>query len=1362
MEQLFEPSDKPELPAGITSIELNSVEAVVLKILTFIATPISKSQAKEIAKSVLGALSQYASVRKGTIDKSVESLEDKGLFHRAPDGYYVDKAVAVRIMPLADDNQTLIREILSYLNRGFYYFYNNIFIHLAILTKDVSLLDEKTHFSKSYSWSDTTDVFTKALMRIGDFSAIMPMLPYFDENQRLLFLETLPFILPYRYFTQLKEIYLDSSMINEPFIQYNYASCAHLLLPVEEVVEIATELRLSPDSLFFSTFLKGDTQAALQQASQFLLDYQEEQQHKRKDLPGIYGLLYGLVLLADGGADNLTAAATFIRNTIKRMPNLQEHEKPFKEFAQIVLDFINHILGKKTTSAAALFYTFKSRTHRHFITAVVSWMGRGFSDTYIDPAAEEKIEFEYRAAGLTGEEDTQEYARKRLAHLREKYNMLPLAEIYRPGETWKSVLTLLESELKQNKGPQNQKTQSQQKRLIWLVDPLQDIQLVCLEQTKQKNGWSKGKERSLTRLVNKMPDFATSEDTAIVACLGKHSFFNEVAVRNPGKLMKTLAAHPEVYTIDEPHLPLQIHIQEARLQIDRNEMGATLKLVPDTPEYQIIKESETSYIYVDWPVSLLRIYRILQEANTTELHIPEKGLPKAKKLIGDLSRIMPVTGNFAESGVSEKKSANLPVLQLTPVGNKLHVQILIEVLEDTDARYVPGVGSKNVLVKSADGKHFNVKRNPAHERERVTDLIERISWLRELDDASEQLILEDEQDILDFLAEVKEQAPAVKLIWPKGERMRVAKVLTPAEFNVGIKKENNWFGLEAEVTVDDEVRMTIQQLLEKSNKGSRKYIQLDDKTYLSLCKDLQKRLAAVGAVAQKKGKKLLVHPLGTAAIETFVEGVKNTKTDKGWNEHLKNLDKLKSYQPSVPDNLQAELRPYQKEGVLWLDRLHNWGVGACLADDMGLGKTLQCIAIMLKYAKNGPALVVAPASVCSNWTKELYRFAPTLRPVELKNQNRQVLLDMLEPYDVLVVSYGILQANPDLLDNRQWNITVLDEAHAIKNAKSMRSKAVMKLQSHFRIITTGTPIQNHLGELWNLFQFINPGMLGSAKQFSEKFLKNGGTDNTHLHKMLNRYIAPFVLRRNKSDVLEDLPEKTEISIQVPLSDEESALYETMRQEAVNQLEQAGDSGGAKHLQILAQITKLRQLSCHPQLLVPESNLPSSKLETLEKLVEELIEANHKALIFSQFTKHLSLIRAMLDEKGIAYEYLDGSTPLKKRELAIDNFQNGKSELFLISLKAGGVGLNLTAADYVIHMDPWWNPAVEDQASDRVHRIGQKRPVTIYRLIAENTIEEKIVKLHHSKRDLADKLLADTDQSAKISADELMALITEQA
>jgi SNF2 family DNA or RNA helicase len=243
-------------------------------------------------------------------------------------------------------------------------------------------------------------------------------------------------------------------------------------------------------------------------------------------------------------------------------------------------------------------------------------------------------------------------------------------------------------------------------------------------------------------------------------------------------------------------------------------------------------------------------------------------------------------------------------------------------------------------------------------------------------------------------------------------------------------------------------------------------------------------------------------------------------------------------------------------------------------------------------------------------------------------------------------------------------------------------------------------------------------------------------------------------------VLDDLPRKTEITLHITLSEQERAMYEILREKAIEHITGRNHVGGERHMQILSEITKLRLMSCNPLLVAPDTKVPSSKLEVLETLINDLLTANHKALIFSQFTKHLTLIRKMLNEKGLSYQYLDGATPVKKREEIIQDFQNGKSDLFLISLKAGGSGLNLTAADYVIHMDPWWNPAVEDQASDRAHRIGQKRPVTIYRLIAENTIEEKIVKMHHEKRDLADKLLADTDQSAKISSEELFNLIVE--
>jgi SNF2 family DNA or RNA helicase len=340
---------------------------------------------------------------------------------------------------------------------------------------------------------------------------------------------------------------------------------------------------------------------------------------------------------------------------------------------------------------------------------------------------------------------------------------------------------------------------------------------------------------------------------------------------------------------------------------------------------------------------------------------------------------------------------------------------------------------------------------------------------------------------------------------------------------------------------------------------------------------------------------------------------------------------------------------------------------------------------------------------------------------------------------------------------------VLDEAQAIKNVTAKRSQAAMELKGEFKIITTGTPIENHLGEFWTLFNFINPGLLGSYKRFGERFaipIEKYGDQRAR--KRLKKLIQPFILRRTKAQVLEELPPRTEVMLQVEMSPKEMAFYEALRLKALENVALEDDAPlGRKQIRILAEIMKLRRACCNPKLVMPGTNIPSSKLELFGEVVSELLENGHKALVFSQFVGHLAILREYLDRKGVRYRYLDGATPPKDRKQEVDAFQAGDADLFLISLKAGGLGLNLTAADYVIHMDPWWNPAVEDQASDRAHRIGQQHPVTVYRLVAKNTIEEKIVKLHQDKRDLAGSLLEGTDISGKISADELLALIREQ-
>jgi len=346
-----------------------------------------------------------------------------------------------------------------------------------------------------------------------------------------------------------------------------------------------------------------------------------------------------------------------------------------------------------------------------------------------------------------------------------------------------------------------------------------------------------------------------------------------------------------------------------------------------------------------------------------------------------------------------------------------------------------------------------------------------------------------------------------------------------------------------------------------------------------------------------------------------------------------------------------------------------------------------------------------------------------------------------------------------MLAKVQWQNIVLDEAQAIKNQDTKRSQAAMALQGDFKILTTGTPIENHLGELWNLFRFINPGLLGSLDSFNQRFANPIEREQDESARdALRRLIQPFILRRTKDQVLKELPSRTEITLQVELSDQEMAFYEALRREAVEKLADSDATAGQKHLQVLAEIMRLRRACCNPQLVRPELGLPSAKLDQFGEVLAEILDNDHKALVFSQFVDHLTILREYLDQQKIVYQYLDGSTPAKQRKKRVDAFQNGEGDVFLISLKAGGTGLNLTAADFVIHMDPWWNPAVEDQASDRAHRIGQQRPVTIYRLVAQGTIEDKIVALHKTKRDLADSLLTGTDVSSKISTDELLALI----
>jgi len=456
-----------------------------------------------------------------------------------------------------------------------------------------------------------------------------------------------------------------------------------------------------------------------------------------------------------------------------------------------------------------------------------------------------------------------------------------------------------------------------------------------------------------------------------------------------------------------------------------------------------------------------------------------------------------------------------------------------------------------------------------------------------------------------------------------------------------------------------------------------------------------------------------------------------------------------------PKGLTVTLRGYQQQGVGWLQMLAEAGFGGVLADDMGLGKTLQTLAHLLLEKEAGradrPSLVIAPTSVIGNWRREAARFAPQLSVLTLHGPNRGELFARIPEHDLVLSTYPLLSRDEDALAAHDYHVLVLDEAQYIKNPLARAAEAARKLKARQRLCLSGTPLENHLGELWSLFHFLMPGMLGSAKHFRQLFRNPIERDgNEARRQQLARRIAPFLLRRTKESVCAELPPKTEIVRSVELSGAQRDLYETVRVAMFERVREELARRGMKssHIVILDALLKLRQVCCDPRLV----KLPaaakvkrSAKLELLLELLPELIAEGRRVLLFSQFTSMLALIEEALRGRGIDYVKLTGQT--KDRNTPIDRFQRGEVPLFLISLKAGGTGLNLTAADTVIHYDPWWNPAVERQATDRAHRIGQDKPVFVYKLLTEGTVEEKIAELQARKQGLSDAVLGGAEQAA---------------
>ena len=948
----------------------------------------------------------------------------------------------------------------------------------------------------------------------------------------------------------------------------------------------------------------------------------------------------------------------------------------------------------------------------------------------------------------------------------------PLSGILATGSEWDRLLDALEH-IGGRSAPADAK--GEDRRILWEVgwwahgDQDREVEvrsLVPIEQSRRKNGWSKGRRIALKRLSETGDAIAgvTEQDLRAARAIIRMDGYYGVEYRiDIEQALLALAGHPLLVREDRAERVEVLEVEPV-LTVRQEKGGCRLQLTP-YPSF-----GAAFRVVLDGP-NRLAVTRFAREHLRMASLVGKDGVvlpdPMRGRLMETLEKLPPsIVVHSDVEGVGSRaetvRADGRICVQLQPNGDGLEVEAVVRPLGPSGASCRPGAGG-TTFFGSLDGRRVQALRDLPGEAEALATFLRACPALSQGEETREaHWLLMDPVLALEFLSQVDELGDAVTTEWPHGQSMKlVGRSVEGGSFKASLRRSQDWFALSGEVQVDEGMVLKMGRLIEGLQEGYGRFVNLGNGKFLPLAEDFKRRLEALVKLGDMRGEEVRLPPLAAGLAEELLDGAGQVDADPEWRADCRRVEEAQKLVPKVPATLRGELRDYQQEGFRWLMRLAHWGAGACLADDMGLGKTIQTLAMLVARGPEGPSLVVAPTSVCPNWADEARRFAPTLNVKELKQAGRDEVLAGLVPMDLLVLSYGLLQSERARLSKVPWNVVVLDEAQAIKNTGAKRSLAAMKLNGRFRVATTGTPIENQLSELWNIFRFLNPGYLGSAESFSRRFAVPIERDGDRVaRQQLRRMIRPFILRRTKDEVLSELPEKTEITLTVDLNEKEWSFYEALRRKTLEDF--AAGPGPAEKIHVFAALMKLRRACCNVVLAGSPAEMPSAKLEAFADLLGEVRGGGHKALVFSQFVDHLAILQDWLTERGIPFQYLDGSTPPEERRRRVAAFQAGEGDCFLISLRAGGTGLNLTAADCVIHMDPWWNPAVEEQASDRAHRIGQTRPVTVYRIVARGTIEEKIVALHAWKRDLADGLLEDSGRAVKLSAEELLNLIRDPA
>ncbi|MFP4165019.1 MAG: SNF2-related protein [Chitinispirillaceae bacterium] len=584
----------------------------------------------------------------------------------------------------------------------------------------------------------------------------------------------------------------------------------------------------------------------------------------------------------------------------------------------------------------------------------------------------------------------------------------------------------------------------------------------------------------------------------------------------------------------------------------------------------------------------------------------------------------------------------------------------------------------------------------------------------------------------------------------------------PGTFSFSVSSGIDWFDLEGDCCYGDQA-VKLPELLAAAKKGDP-FVKLNDGSLGMLPMEWIKKFSSLAGMGTPREKSMRFKHSQTLLIDMLLENHPEVSCDAVFNKLRNELKSFSGVEKEIPPpTFQGTLRPYQKEGMGWLRFLQKFGLGGCLADDMGLGKTVQVLALLeaRKQENNlGTSLVVAPRSVVYNWIQETYRFAPSLSIFDYSDSEPSARKNAdLASFDLVIITYGTLRRDISVLQNQEFDYVVLDEAQAIKNKATATAKATRLLKSNHRLALSGTPVENYLSDLWSIFEFLNPGMLGSSSAFKNVQSSMRSADDQTC-SFLRKIMRPFILRRTKGQVASDLPERTEEVLMCDMEPLQRKKYDELRDyyRATLLAEVKVEGMGKSKFHVLEALLRLRQAACHPGLVKNQHiNSASVKVETLLTQIDEICQEGHKCLVFSQFTSFLDIIRKKLQTKKIDFEYLDGST--RDRKKRVDRFQNDpECTAFLISLKAGGTGLNLTAADYVFVLDPWWNPAVEAQAIDRAHRIGQTRPVFAYKLICRDTVEEKVLELQSKKRKLAESIISEDESLLSSLTEEDLAML----